>query len=529
LILAAAVALTACSKTAPAKPETTAAPAPAAAASSTYPLDTNVTVTWWAALDTNVAANYANQGDTPYGKALVKATGVGVEFQHPPAGAANEQFNLLLADGNLPDIMERAWLSYPGGPEKAIDDGHIVRLNDLLAAYCPNLTAYLKAHPDIDRAVKTDEGSYYVFPFVRGEDILLTTSGLMIRQDWLDDLGLPMPETIGDWHDTLTAFKTRKGAAAPLSFEFGNTSYQRYSSLQFPFKAERDFYIGDDGRVHFGANEDGFRDYLETMAAWYREGLLDPDILTVSFQQVSAKVTGGQTGATVGAVGSRMGAWLTSARATDPRFTLVGAPIPVLNKGDAAGFRLNLEIPFNGNGAAITTSCKNPEIAARLLDWMYSPAGSLLNNFGIEGESYTIVDGEPRYTDAVLNNPKGWPVGQSLAEYVRAVNGGPFVQDGRYLKQYYTWPEQWEALSVWNGGPGKKYKVPAITPTPDESREAAQIMNEINTYRDEMVMKFILGTESLSHWDTYTATIKKMGIDRALEIQNAALARYNAR
>jgi putative aldouronate transport system substrate-binding protein len=54
-------------------------------------------------------------------------------------------------------------------------------------------------------------------------------------------------------------------------------------------------------------------------------------------------------------------------------------------------------------------------------------------------------------------------------------------------------------------------------------------MNEINTYQNEMELKFILGTESLSNWSTYVSTIKRMGIDRAVEIQNAALARYNAR
>jgi putative aldouronate transport system substrate-binding protein len=54
-------------------------------------------------------------------------------------------------------------------------------------------------------------------------------------------------------------------------------------------------------------------------------------------------------------------------------------------------------------------------------------------------------------------------------------------------------------------------------------------MNEINTYQSEMEIKFILGTENLSGWDTYVSTIKRMGIDRAIEIQNAALARYNAR
>ena len=54
-------------------------------------------------------------------------------------------------------------------------------------------------------------------------------------------------------------------------------------------------------------------------------------------------------------------------------------------------------------------------------------------------------------------------------------------------------------------------------------------MNEINTYRDEMTLKFSFGTESLDQFDQYVKTIENMGLNRALEIQNAALERYNSR
>ena len=33
----------------------------------------------------------------------------------------------------------------------------------------------------------------------------------------------------------------------------------------------------------------------------------------------------------------------------------------------------------------------------------------------------------------------------------------------------------------------------------------------------------------MSEWDTYVSTIKSMGIDKVLEMENAALERYNAR
>ena len=54
-------------------------------------------------------------------------------------------------------------------------------------------------------------------------------------------------------------------------------------------------------------------------------------------------------------------------------------------------------------------------------------------------------------------------------------------------------------------------------------------MNEINTYRDEMTLKFILGTESLDNFDKFVDTMNQMNLKRAIEIENSALDRYNAR
>ena len=45
-------------------------------------------------------------GDTPLGMKIKENTGVKVEFVHPEPGQGTEQFNLMLASGELPDIVE---------------------------------------------------------------------------------------------------------------------------------------------------------------------------------------------------------------------------------------------------------------------------------------------------------------------------------------------------------------------------------------------------------------------------------------
>ncbi len=124
---------------------------------------------------------------------------------------------MMLASGEYPDIMEIDFYNHPGGPNKAISDGYIIALNDYMQ-YAPNLVKYLEEHPEVDKMCKTDDGTYYAFPFIRGDKSLIVFSGLMLIKDWLDDLGLEVPTTIDEWHTVLTAFKNEKGAEAPLSF-----------------------------------------------------------------------------------------------------------------------------------------------------------------------------------------------------------------------------------------------------------------------------------------------------------------------
>ncbi|MNF17919.1 hypothetical protein D3C80_2217080 [compost metagenome] len=51
-------------------------------------------------------------------------------------------------------------------------------------------------------------------------------------------------------------------------------------------------------------------------------------------------------------------------------------------------------------------------------------------------------------------------------------------------------------------------------------------MNDINTLVKEAELKIILGTEPVDNYDKYVQQMRDMGIERALDIQQAAYERY---
>jgi len=497
-----------------------------------YPLDTDVVITYWLGLPApHVSANFTNYAETPFYKWVMEETGVQIEFLHPPEGQAVEQFNLMIASGDLPDVMEWNWLDFPGGPQKALDDEIIIPLNDLIESYAPNFRALLDEVPSWDRAAKTDLGIYYTFPFIRdtrGDDFrLLVHVGPMVRRDWLDDLGLSVPETIADWEAMLTAFRDEKGAVAPLTYE--RWALDATSTFLSAFDARMTFFHVD-GEVKWGPIEPGFRDFLELFSRWYAEGLIDQEIGVVDRLGVEAKIITGQAGAAIGTKVGRLGYWLELMR-DDPNFDLVGTTKPVVTLGDRPMFGHRARDIHAGAGIGITTRAEEHEleIITRFADFAYGEQGHILFNFGRENESFTWVDGKPTYMDHIYNHPEGWPIVESLSQYVRSTTHGPFVQDQRYIWQYAFHPQQEEAYLRWRETDERLHMLPpGFTPSPEEASELASIMADANTKRDEVFLRILVGEAGLEEWDTFVADVSD-DIARAIEIHEAAIQRFNAR
>ena len=489
----------------------------------TYPLKTDVTLTYWGI--NMFPANVTKQEDVPFLQELEKRTGVKVQYTMV-AGSAddqNQKFNLMVSSGSLPDIIDEAQ-KFSGGAASGVKNGYILPLNDMLAKDAPDYLKYLQDHPVVDKMVKTDNGVYCTFPLVRGDDELTTFNGLFLRKDWLDDLGLAVPTTIDEWHTVLTAFKDKKGAEAPMLLDATNDWYM--ASLTGAFGMHYGYYQ-DNGTVKYGPAQPAFKDFLKTMQQWYAEGLIDKNYATSDSKARDAAMTTGKSGAMFAAVGGGIGKYLAAVQSSDPKFDLVAAPYPTLKTGEKPKFGYKADYS-SVSGAAISSTCKNPDIAAKFLNYGYTEEGHTFFNFGTEGVSYTMVNGQPTYTDLILKNPDGLSASQAMSYYAGASNrGAGMVQDLGYYHQYLSLPQQQNALKVWANTDAIKNNLPPVTPTEEQVDESGKLSTAIKTYVSENVAKFIMGSQSIDQFDTYISGFSKLNLDRLTQIQQEALDRYN--
>lgn len=485
-----------------------------------YPLKTDKTLTVWCEFPKNAMENAQNLNDLPLGKELEKQTGVHIEYMHP---TSDESFNLMLASGKLPDIIMYRWPTFAGGADKAINDGYIYKLNEIVDEYCPDFKTALDKY-NAKKYYSTDDGSLYYFPGLWNSDSVLT-AGMILRKDWLDELKLDVPETIDEWHTVLTAFKEKKGASAPLSpilqtFQDGN--------FTGAYGIKLNYYI-DNGKVKNGYFEQSYKDFLELMVKWREEGLLDKNFSTLDGQTVSSNFLSGKTGAQFGSQGSTMGTYLNMAH-DDKKFDVVAAPYPVMNKGEKCNVAKKNAQSSTQMGAAITTACKDVELAAKWLNYGYTQKGAYTYAFGIEGESYNIIDGYPTYTDLVMKNPDGATVKSMLDRYTRsATTSGPFIKDYRYLEQYAQYPQQKTALKIWSDYDGEGHELPPLFFDASEQAVISEKVNTVKTYQEEMLYKFISGEEPLSNFDKYIENMKGNGAQDILDAYQSAYDRYTKR
>lgn len=460
--------------------------------------------------------------DTPGYKKMVEELGVEIEYIYCTAGQEWEQFNLLLASGEFPDIVNFWWGQVPGGVDKLIKSGMIYKMDDeFLKKNAPDFYEQLKLSDMYDKACKTDGGDYYQFPkffdYEDGKDEPLYTNGFYMRKDWLDECGLEIPETVEDWHTALTAFKEKKGATSPY------ISSVLPNGLEGAFGIMQEYYH-DDNTVKFGPYEDNYKEFLATMNQWYSEGLLDQNLVGITGKQVTSNVLNGKAGATWGWLGSDLGTWVNAAEGD---FDMVGVQMPVQNKGDVAEYSI-AQYPVLGQGSIISGKAENPELLAKVLNYGYSEEGHMLANFGIEGESYTMENGNPVYTDKILHDENGLSVAKARQIYCVSPAGN-YREDYRYIQQYYNLEEQQEAQKVWRNGNGKSHILPELAYTEAEADERSKIVTNVNTYIDEMTSKFIIGLEPLDKFEEYRQHLKDLGIEKAISITQAAYDRYLGR
>lgn len=510
-------------------PAEEAAPEEAEEPAHVLPLtEEDITFELFTGMNPNLMTYIDTYAETAIIRWLTETTGVKVDIPavHPASEA--EQWTLMIASGDYADFV-CALGNYTGGAQGALDDEIVYDLNEL-QEYMPYFYGMLETYPEVYKDCKLDSGAMPATYRVVTGDYYPADAGPIMRADWLDALGLEVPTTYDEYYEVLKAFKSEYDATLWMSGSGSSVlsyGYNIRAGYTFGRASGLDCFFLEDGQVQCGFYTEEFKEYLTLVQSWMAEGLIDPDFFTYNCDFVNS-----DNNAFAAVTTGKHGIWKEEANgfaAYDGYdMELVAAPYARINADD--------EITIDGGKSrvdgiqfAIATTCEYPELAAEWLDMWYSPEAEIVANWGLENEGFEYDEnGDPHYTELVTNNPDG--LAMNFARELYAAPTGGYMYNMQTV--YSLWNDaQLSSAELWCSNISGENQLPTyMAMTTEESEEFSAVAGDLITYVSENLSKLMLGELNLEEdLDTFISTIKDMGMDQLLELQQATYERYLSR
>ena len=261
-----------------------------------------------------------------------EAAGVYVYSNGASWDSGSEEFQYMLLGGELPDILVNNFnKTYTGGAAAAIEAGYIIDLNPY-TDWMPNYMAYLDENPDVRMQVTIDDGKLWGCAGVEDTYSMYKDRGIVLRKDILDALDLEVPTTFDEFEAVLYAVKEAYPDMIPFSSEMRWMYLQHmFSSLSNAYNCSYPFYCVDGENVEFAMYSEGYKTFLQRIATWYEDGLIDPDFASINKGGVRGKLANGE----VFAANQQASNSATSVKScTIEGAEFVAIPALVLNEGD---------------------------------------------------------------------------------------------------------------------------------------------------------------------------------------------------
>lgn len=302
---------------------------------------------------------------------------IDVSFVSVPRTNARE-IMVLLASGDAPDIvyayelptMHRYYLN-----------GDVIELDDYLDSF-PKLVEFI-GEERIEQCML--DGKKVVIPARR---LISGRQAQLVRKDWLDKLGLDVPQNTDEFYDMLCKFRDYDpGNNGDKNIPYGiSGNSANYSDLINSFL---DVDFSDEVFMNCGniVSEPGFKDGLRFMNKMYNEGLLSPNF---EYDKERKKVESDIAAGYVGFFCDDLGRPLQVGGVYEQlKNNIPGAELAAVDTWTSKNGSKNKCVYDDiGLFIGINSTCRTPENALKYLEWISEPDVLNVLQYGFEGVTY---------------------------------------------------------------------------------------------------------------------------------------------
>ena len=352
---------------------------------------------WWA---------WDDWGTDATTQKVTELTGVSLEVTK---GSDPQVLSVQLAAQELNDIVFMDNL-----PQRFEDPDVCYAWDELIPEYCPEFWDLVDPLEKINN--QAADGHVYTFKTHYGDERNYQDENsignyanwtVSYRADITEKLGIATPFTSVEAIEE--ALYKVKDNAADLGITMVLNPHPSWTYAIEQWMGAKGTYWDDETKsIKNVWTDEATYEYYKLLNKWYRDGIVTKDYLGVRPEDFFARDKSGEVFATM--YNSGYGYTINDSW----RETGFGGKIDDLTK---PVFEMVNEIPTykgenrtvvadNGTGWAstfITKNCSEPGRAICFMEFMKSPEGDKLSQLGIEGYTYTMVDGKVQWTEEKLN------------------------------------------------------------------------------------------------------------------------------
>lgn len=301
---------------------------------------------------------------------------VDVEFVAVPRWESLQKLNTLFATNSAPDLI----LEYDTGYRNQwYGQNLLMPIDDLIEQYSTEYKALMEQFPQLRKLGTKDDGKLYEIGRVNP---LIANHRIYIRQDWLDNLNLSMPETTEELLEVAKAFTTEDPDGNGLDDTFGvNLSGTAFLIIAHIFgHGEVDWIVEDGQFVHEWERLAAAVDFQKQL---FDAGVADRDFLTdKTGEKARQDFLSGKLGIYMYQYISEKDYDTFKSNAPDGKLSIM--PLPKSKYGQ---FSPVISSPIQ-MVATVNASAKDPEAVMKYIDFMIKPETAQTIRFGVEGEHW---------------------------------------------------------------------------------------------------------------------------------------------
>ncbi|MCJ8012214.1 extracellular solute-binding protein [Paenibacillus sp. KQZ6P-2] len=453
-----------------------------------------------------------------------------IQWNIAPSSDYLTKQSLLLSSGNYPDAFWSGSFS-PSDILKYSQQGIIVPLNAYIEKYAPNLTKAIETAPGLKQAMTAPDGNIYGVPSYNSCIHCYWGQKFWINTDDLKKFGLSMPTTTDELTNVLQTFKDN--GLVPLSGTSDGFDLTIFLMNAFIYDNGSDFFNVEDGKVSYAPMQEGWKKGLTYMRDLYAKGLIDKQAFSQKGEVIKQLAAQNK----VGVVPYLYSAgFIDTANPNYPNWSTV----PPLKGPDGTQYAA-----FSGNTPksltfVVTKNATEEQIVRmiKLVDFIYTPEGTQMMNFGQEGKYWTkagagvkglsgeqalFITQSDKFYSAGAKQNEGWNQMGPIFQNTTWRNGfveakAPFSADG--LESLLML----ETMKNYAGHQPKQVYPGVIWIKPEEYQNFALLKTNIEQYVKQSMAQFINGAKSIEKdWQTYVDGLQKLGLTQYLEMAQKAM------